>query len=179
MPDYKIALTPEEKRLVDTIQLDITKVDYAIVQKNGDAILALLKLLSKRNAIPAVRLKFWTDPNYQIGRLKASHKGLFERNGCTGEDIYRHPHFLPYLNYFLFGADLPASLITEFVAKVGNPKWVTSGDVVPIGTCARHLTKRYGLNKTHAAGEFFKLALDVGLDLYVAQSVYRSVMQLR
>lgn len=57
------------------------------------------------------------DPRYHLGRIKASHKGLFERNGCQGSDIYTL--LLPQLRYFLFGAELPDAVITAFEEKGG------------------------------------------------------------
>ena len=88
---------------------------------------------------------------------------MFERNGCTGQEIYTHPHFIPYLRYFLFGADLPDAVIAKFEEKVGNPDWVTSGDIVPIGKCARDLARQYRLDQADTPEEFFRLCLDMGL----------------
>lgn len=139
----------------------------------------LLQSLAERDAIPSQRLKYWDDPAYNTGGTKVSHKGVFERNGCHGEEIYTHPHFIPFLRYFLFGAELPDATKAAFEDKVGNPEWVTSSDIVPIGTFARNLTRNHGLNKRDAPEEFFKLCLDVGLPLSTAESVRRSVMQVR
>jgi hypothetical protein len=124
-------------------------------------------------------LKYWDDPRYRQGRIKASHKGVFERNGCTGADIYTHPHFIPFLRYFLFGADLPEAVISAFEETVGNPQWVTSSDIVPIGKSARDLARRRHLDKTDASAEFFKLCLDMGLGSSTAESIMRSVKQIR
>lgn len=177
--NFAIELTAEEQKMLDILELDQGKVTTESYEKNARAALTLVKLLAQRNAVPAVRLNYWNDPRYQLGRIKSSHKGLFERNHCVGEDIYRHPHFLAYLYYFLFGANLPREAISEFEGKVGNPQWVTSGDVVPIGAFARTLTRKYGLNKYDAAEEFYKLSLDLGLSVSISASIHRSVMQLK
>jgi len=134
---------------------------------------------STGGAVPEVRLSYWNDPNYRTGRVKGSRKGLFERNGCTGSDIYTHPHFLEHLRYFLFGTELPDPVVKEFEEKVGNPEWVSSSDIVPIGKAARELTRRYRLDIANAPEEFFKLCLDMGLGLSTAESVMRSVKQVR
>lgn len=176
---FVIDLTEEETKIFTTIEFDPGEIDFNNASKNGEAVLKLVGMLAKRDALPPVRAKFWTDPKYQIGRLKCSHKGVFERNGCTGAEIYKHPHFLPYLRYFLFGADLPLTVIAEFEKKVGNPRWVTSSDVVPLGAFARSLARKHSLNKHNAADEFFKLALDLGLSVNVASSIHHSVMQLK
>ena len=183
MKKYHMELTDEEEALVETIDLRVSHVNHdeghAAYQANRRPILALLQSLCERSAIPEERLKYWGVPDYNTGGRNMSKKGVFERNGCTGEDIYTHPHFIPYLRYFLFGAAVPDVVITKFEAKVGNPDWVTSSDIVPIGKCARDLTRQYRLDRKHAAEEFFKLCLDMGLGLNTAAIVRSSVMQLR
>ena len=183
MDKYHIALTDDERQLLARIDLrDVHRnheEGHAAYKANREPILALLKSLSGRNAVPRERLSYWNDPAYNSGRIKASHEGVFERNGCEGTDIYTHPHFLRFLRYFLFGAALPDPAITAFEEKVGNPEWVTSSDIVPMGKFARELTRRHGLQAAHASEEFFKLCLDMGLGLSTAQSVMRAVKQAR
>ena len=184
MEKYHIALTDEERVLVQAITLRLPKraVDKLneIWSKNARPILDVLDLLTKRNAIPEVRLKYWNDPEYQTDRrYKTSNKGLFERKGCTGEDIYTHLRFLRYLRYFLFGADLQNEVISRFEEKVGNPDWVTSGDIGPISKCARDLTRKFDLDRSRAPEEFYKLCLDMGLPRYIARLVMESVKKAR
>ncbi|MBY5774821.1 hypothetical protein HFN63_32835 [Rhizobium leguminosarum] len=183
MEKYHIKLTEEEAGLLSKIDLRSYHQNHeegrAAYLNNQEPILALLKSLSGRRAVPEVRLSYWNDPNYRSGRIKGSRKGLFERNGCTGSDIYTHPHFLEQLRYFLFGTELPDAVIEAFEAKVGNPEWVSSSDIVPIGKAARDLTRRYRLDIAAAPEEFFKLCLDMGLGLSAAESVMRSVKQVR
>lgn len=183
MEKYHIAFTEEEADLLSKIDLRSHHQNHdegrAAYLANQEPILALLKSLSARRAVPDVRLNYWNDRDYRSGRIKGSRKGLFERNGCTGADIYTHPHFLEHLRYFLFGAELPDALIEEFERKVGNPDWVSSSDIVPISKAARDLTRRYRLDIAAAPEEFFKLCLDMGLSLSTAQSVMQSVKQVR
>ena len=181
MNRFAIDLTENEQALVDKIDLRLRHASWeeghAAYNNNKKPICDLLKSLSKRNGIPRERLNYWNDPNYQSGRIKASHKGLFERNGCTGEDIYEHPHFIKHLRYFLFGPDLPEEVMAAFENEAPNPKWVTSGDIVPIGKLARRLVRERGLEKHHAAEEFFKLGLDLGYGLSTASRLKRAIMQ--
>jgi hypothetical protein len=181
--NYHIKLTEAETTILAKIDLRDDHRGHTdghlVYQTNAEPILALLESLSERSAIPKERLKYWTEQRYNPGRIKASRKELFERNGCRGTEIYTHPHFVRYLRYFLFGAELPDNVVTSFEAKVGNPQWVTSSDIVPIGKCARDLTRRHNLNRAHAPEEFFKLCIDMGLGLHVAESVMRAVNQVR
>lgn len=174
---YAIKLTDNESVILSGIELDQSALDHEQYKRQGPMVLNLLKLLAERNAIPEVRLRYWSDPDYQIGRLKASHKGLFERNGRQGDEIYTHPHFLKYFRYFLFGAQLPTGAITEFEEVVGNPEWVSSGDITDITKGTRAIVRKYGLQDEDE--EFYRLALDVGLDGWFAKSVRDAVKQVR
>jgi hypothetical protein len=186
MNKFHIELTTEEQELVSRIDLRSNHgrhdEGHAAFLANQAPILALLDSLDGRDAIPAQRLSYWTDPAYNVtGRVRTSHKGLFERNNCTGDEIYTHPHFLKYLRFFLHGAELPANIIAEFEAEVGEPRWVSLSDAIPLGKVAREITKRHGLSLTphSAAEEFFKLCLDLGLSVNLADAVSRAVRKLK
>ena len=183
MGQYDISLTEAEAALLDKIDLRVRHESHdeghAAYLANREPIVGLMRSLSERDGIPEERVRYWLDPGYNTGRLKASHKGVFERNGRRGDEIYEHPHFTPYLRYFLFGADLPDAVIAAFEEAVGNPEWVTSGDIVPMGKRARGLARVHELDRRVAAEEFFKLCLDMGLGVHTAGSVRSAVMQLR
>lgn len=183
MSKYHIALTDDEKALLQAITLRFESFEHdprEIYLQNEKPVLGLVKSLAKRDAVPEIRLKFWSDPEYRTNRrIKSAPKGTFERNGCTGDDIYIHLHFLPYLRYFLFGADLPDEVISRFERQVGNPAWVTSGDIDPMGKCARALIREFELDRYRAPEEFYKLCLDIGLERWVARIVMDSAKRVR
>jgi len=177
--DFAIALEPAEAALLANVELDMREINgHEKAEANAVVVVALMTSLVKRRAIPEVRARYWHNPEYQNGRLKDSHKGLFKRNGNDDQEIYEHPHFLPYLYYFLYCANLPTDVITALKEKVGNPEWLTSSDIVPLARFARTLARQNGLDTT-AAEEFFKLALDIGLPLYTAGAIRRAVAQIR
>ncbi|MEI9804387.1 MAG: hypothetical protein WDN48_07895 [Pseudolabrys sp.] len=97
MSKFAIDLTAEEGRLLDIIELDQGKVTHDNYEKNASAVLSLMKLLGQREAFPELLDR----PKYHLGRIKSSHKGLFERNGCTGTEIYKHPA-LSFLSLLFF-----------------------------------------------------------------------------
>ena len=174
---YMIELTNNEAEDLSGIELDQSALDHAQYQRQAPLVLALLESLAERNAIPKVRLMYWSDPEYQIGRVKASHKGLFERNGRKGDEIYTHPNFLKYLRYFLFGAQLPEAAIAEFEQVVGNPEWVSSSDVTDITKGTRAIVRKFGLQGDEE--EFYRLALDVGLSQSFAKYVRDAAKQVK
>jgi hypothetical protein len=170
-------LTEAEQKLLDQIELDAMALrgcpDRA--RANGELVHALMMSLLARKAIPDIRTNFFNDPDYNIGGRGRSRYATFEKNGTRGENVFRHPHFLKYLRYFLFGADLPSNVKADFANEVAKCGLVTSGDVVPLGAFARRQVRAAGLDAKRAAEEFYKLALDLHLGRDTAASIRNAV----
>jgi len=139
--------------------------EYDLAQRNGELALSLMTSLLQRKAIPEIRIKYLEDPVFRTGRIKGSHRTLFERNKTTGDDIYRHPNFLKHLRYFLSGADLPSHVIATFSLKAQSYGHVGPSDALELGSLARDLSRKFGLlaDTEATAEEFYKLALDCGV----------------
>ncbi|MXZ56444.1 MAG: hypothetical protein F4077_03710 [Gammaproteobacteria bacterium] len=179
---YYIDLTEHENNLAEKIDFGIIKQTMNEVQEayhtNQEPIVKLMRSLLRRGAIPRQRMLYWEDPEYNTGGYGKSRREVFERNGTCGEDIYIHIHFLTYLYYFLFGSTLPNSVIEKFEKQVGNPEWISSSDILLIEKYVRSLVREHDLEKDYAAEEFFKLSLDIGLDVYYARRVRDSVKRM-
>lgn len=145
----------------------------------AEAMSALLKSLLARDAIPETRKRFLDDPELNIGGHGRSRLEIFEKNGTKGEAIFRHPHFVKYLRYLVYGPDLPGAVVEAFQKEVDACGSITSGDIVPLGDFARKQTRLHGLDSGSAAEEFFKLALDCGLDASSARSIRDAVKKMR
>ncbi|WDF72278.1 hypothetical protein [Novosphingobium sp. KACC 22771] len=180
--EYRIALSDTERRLADAIYLD-NDYDHPdaheIYVANARLIPALLAALNARGAMPPHWPPYWTDPDCNPGRIRASRQGLFERNGCMGEDIYTHPNFARHLRYLLLGCELPQHVREAFLKKAGNPRWVSPRDAIDLGKFARKLARENSLTPHHATEEFFKLALENGFSVSVALTLRDAVSQLR
>lgn len=177
-PDF--ALTEPEQKLLATINFDALKLDgYEDAKRNGNAVCDLMKSLIARKAIPELRVKWFTDPKLYPGGRGKSRQQVFERNGCRGEEIFRHPHFLEYLWYFLYGANLPASAIEEFRTALKERGQISSSDVVPLGKTARQIARSHGLQAHDASEEFYKLALDCGIWHSYAEHIRDAVRKMR
>ena len=183
MSKYHIKLMEDEARYAGMITFNVNKLNHAerrkAVVSNEQPILRLMQSLHQRSGIPEPRRSYWEDPEWNIGGHGKSRKGTFEANGCRGTDIYRHPHFLPHLRYLLFGAELDEAVIREFEDQVEGLEPITSGDLEPIRAYARRLTRQHQLDRKPAAEEFFKLCLDMDLDLTTATAVRETVMKTR
>lgn len=181
--DLAIELTDKEKALAARIDFDDALHTPLVAdswQQVADAMEELMRSLTERGAIPAARKKFFTDPDYNVGGHGRSRLQVFERNGTRGVDIFRHGNFVKYLRYFLYGPDLPRAVIEEFQRKVIScDQPFTGSDALEVAHFARGLTRSHSLDTRKAPDEFYKLALDCGLDASDARSVRDSVMQVR
>ncbi len=174
-----ISLTAEETQLLGRVRFDPSDIaNPQEHQANGEVVVALLRLLNARRAIPAHRQSYFTDPAYNVGGHGKSRQQIFEGNGCRGEQIARHAHFLPHLRYMLFGANLPEAAIAAFDAAVADCGQITSGDALILSDAAKKIARENYLDG-RAAEEFYKLALDAGLDVDFARRVRDAVRPLK
>lgn len=180
VPD--ISLTAEERAAFDGLRLDASELfqlGYQAAIDNGEAALRLVRSLEARAAIPAQRLRWFTEADsYHSGRK--SLKSIFEGNNTKGDEIPRHPHFLRVLRYFICGPDLPASAKSSFAEAVrAAGGHFTSDDVLEVADAARRITRAHGLRPHEAAEEFHKLALDHGIYPTWARRIYDRVRTIR
>ncbi len=172
-----ITLDPEEQKLFELIDFEVSGVrERETLRISCMAAAELTRSLLKRGAIPKIRLQYFTEPELNIGNRKKSVMQVFEANGTKGDAIFTHPHFLKYLKYFIFGPDLPAIVITQF-RQVVSDDMGTSGMILnQLRQFARAETRRLLLEKRReAVEEFFKLALECGLDVSTARSIRDAV----
>ncbi|WP_275787715.1 hypothetical protein [Pararhizobium gei] len=183
MNRHHIDLTGAENALVERIDLrdhlPSGEDPHVIYLANREPILALLQSLNDRKAIPPQRLAYWNDPAYTSGPSKLSRKEVFESNGTYGPDIFAHPHFRRYLRYFLYGADLPAAAIREFEQQLASFGTFSGSDIIALTAKTREIVRRHRLTDDSVPDEFFKLALDNGLDRHAAKAVRRDAMQAK
>ena len=180
--DLEIELTEPEKALVSQIDFNFsaTSHDANSWRPMADAMEEVMRSLLDRNAIPEPRRRFFEDPAYFVGGRGLSHLQVFQNNGTRGPAVFRHGNFVKYLRYFLYGPDLPKPVIEAFQQKVidcGKP--FTPGDSITVGDFGRQLTRSRGLEAGKTTEEFYKLALDCGLDAGDARSVRDAAKKLR
>lgn len=178
---FSIALTPEEAAITEAMAFDplVFRADHQAFLKNADLAHDLTSSLLARNAIPEQRLRYFTDAEYNPGGRGKSRKESFERNMPTGDGLFRHPHFLKYLRYFIHGASLPPSAEVAFTRAAQDCGPFSSGDMAPLSSTARQLARTHRLAPKAAADEFFKLCLDLGMSAGYAGSIRSSVQQLK
>jgi len=156
-----------------------THLEYEQSIENGERAAALMNSLIKRKAIPNQRLLYFTDPEYNPSPGKASRFERFRDNAGGTDEVLRHPHFLPYLHYFICGPDLPSDLKQEFLNKAQN-HWAKSGELAKF---AQLLVRQYNIERHpmnyRLKDSFYQLALDCGCDLGTARSVREAVIKVK
>lgn len=179
--NFTIELNQDETALVKAMKFDplAFKGNHQGFLANAELAYELTTSLLKRQGIPEHRQRYFTDPDYNPSGRGRSRMGGFERNGTSGDEILRHPHFLQYLRYFIHGADLPIAVMRAYEAAVERCGPITSGDIPELGATARQLARTHGLEGSSAADEFYKLSLDLGLCADNAARIRESVRQLR
>jgi hypothetical protein len=153
IPEIKpIQLTSEEADLRKQMEAELSGPGIY----SGRAAHSLWQSLHERGVIPEVRVRDFTEP-FPGGHEK-SHRDLFEKNGCLGDAIFEHPHFVSYLCYFMDGPALPAKTIAGF-RKILIEDSGTSGMVMDqLCKFVRSETRRLGLERDVAREEFWRLA---------------------
>jgi hypothetical protein len=161
-----------ELTLYNNIEFDIKKLcdkSREEVIKNGQDAKELFEIILKN--IPKNRLKYFFDEKCNVQSTKKSfYDIMFENvksqnknksNKYINNTIFEHPHFIPYLNFFIHGSQLPQNIKQQFknIYDIGDynnlHKFVR-------GT-AKKIKSSYDSN-SYIAYEFMKLALDLNCD---------------
>lgn len=150
--------------------------DHDAIKRSCAASAELMPLLLDRNAIPAERLAYFTDPGCLDG--KRSRLDVFDGNGTRGDEVFEHPNFLKHLRYFVHGSRLPVKVQQAMREQVDDPRHFTSGDLEPVRVLARQLVRQQRLG-ADTSDAFFQLMLDLGLSADQAHSVRKTVMTVK
>jgi hypothetical protein len=148
----RIELTKFEQALFEQINFG-SDPGYEAALASGRASRQLMESLIKRDAIPAIRWGYFTDP-FPGGRGK-SHAAVFQAN-LQGRNLFEDPTFIVrYLRYFIFGPDQPRETMRRFCEIVADD------DIERLRSFVCQETRKAGLiNRTQTAEEFYKLALE-------------------
>ena len=158
VPD--IELTATEQDLL--AQISFGKSGHDQIRRSIMPMVALSESLLRRGGIPSVRRLYFTDPERNPTGRGKSRQQVFEKNGTSGAEILAHPHFLPYLEYFVFGPKLSEKIIHQFKNASSFSGYLTGGDVNDLSPVARAVVRADRLNPHEAAEEFHKLVLECG-----------------
>jgi hypothetical protein len=175
-----VKLNDHEQALYDAVCWDLDQLAkkddrLAHFEKMGQ----LAESLLERDAIPNIRVAYFTDPAMNIGGNGKSRQDLFEKNGTSGKAIFRHAHFMAHLRYFLFGPYLPKDSIAGFCEIIDDDAGTSGMLLKQIEAYVRKQVRDKGLSRSHAAEEFFKLAHEIKAGSFIAECVRSAAMSVR
>jgi hypothetical protein len=177
----KIELTKDESDLLQNVRVKntlpgLSDEESALSRKSAKA---LFISLANRKAIPKARWQYFSDPKFMIGSKK-SWKQLLELNSAeTGLALFEVPHFAKYLYYFINGPDLPPDVIFQFWSRVVSEDYVSGSDLPELESIARGAVRSNRMNPHDACEEFFKLAVECGLNHWLARDIRDAVRTIR
>lgn len=170
-----IELSDEERTLYARIPNEPTHDGWHEI---ADAMETLVSSLLNRQAVPEVRLRLFCDSIFTETGNK-SRQQVFESNGTSGTDIFRHPHFIPYLRHFIHGPDLPESVM-QGLCDILNEDRGTSGMLMDqYRKYARSCVRQHQLSPPDAATEFFRLGVEIGMELHDARTLRVAALSTR
>ena len=167
-----VDLTSDEKNLFD--QIDFTGREYCAEQAHK-----LAKSLFERDAIPAIRLEYFTSPQYNIQGRGESRLKNWERKNLNKDEIFKHPHFIKYLQYFIKGPNISPEHIYKFEELVKKLEPITSGDTNDLCSLAKKQAKSSGKNTKDEAEEYYKLCLELGIYEGTARDIRKAVLNMK
>lgn len=179
-PPNSVELTDDEQQLYDQIKPYI----HSQVPENEDwpeiaeAMESLALSLLQRDAIPEIRVRLF-DASELAESGEKSPKEIFESNGVSRHEILRNVYFLKYLRHFIHGPNLPKPVI-ERLCTILNEDRGTSGMVLDqFKAHARESIRTYRLDRNEAATEFFRLGVEIGMELRLARSLRNAAKSTR
>jgi hypothetical protein len=178
---FTIELTSDEAEIANSINFNPLGIlnNIPAFHANGELAAKLITSLLERNAIPTQRAKYFADPSYNVGGSGKSRQERFLYRTGSFEKMLRHGHFLKHLHYFIHGPNLPAPVLVAFRKAVEECGQITSGDIAPLSAIAKHLARTHRIDPKFGADEFFKLSLELKLDIIDALSIRSAVIKIR
>jgi hypothetical protein len=144
-----IELTNAERSLLNMVKFGQSTPEE--IRKSITHMAELARSLLQRDAIPEVRKLYFTDPERNPGGRGKSRQQVFEANNTSGPKIIEHPHFLPYLYYFIYGPRLQQVIINEFKEVSASSGHLSEYDIQDLMQQAKTHIKELRLDPHTAA----------------------------
>lgn len=175
VPD--IELTQRELELAS--QIHFGSLRHEELHASIVPMVALVESLLQRGAVPDVRLLYFTDPERNPGGRGKSRLQVFESNGTSGSEIYAHPSFMKYLEYFIFGPNLTPSMLAKFRESMEFSGYLSYSDVSDLIPAARAYVRNERLDPQIASEEFHKLVLECNGQPSCADGIRKQIRSIR
>lgn len=172
-----IELTEEETELLS--QIAFGSVNHEQLRSSLEPMAKLSESLIARDAIPNPRIRYFTDPDWNPSGRGKSRQDIFIKNGTSGRSILNHPHFMKYLEYFIYGPNLPKSTVISFYEASQFGGNLSNSDMHELLPAAKAIVRSRGMDVNTAADEFYKLALECGAISSTAESLRNTIRKMK
>ncbi len=169
----KISLTTDEESYLSQVQFDLLQSDNGERQRSLSAAASLAKSVLGRGGVPKIRWRYFTERELNVGAA-LSREELLEAKGVSPSGLLMEPAFLPVLHYWIYGPQLPQDIISWFMVAVAH-----GTDVRGLRRSVRQAVRERGLPRDEVVEEFYKLALEAGLDSEAAWSIRNAVFTMK
>lgn len=172
-----IALTDQEQAWLG--QIDFSRRYDDATMRSLEPMAQLFESLSVRGAIPVERIRYYTVPDrYPAGRGR-SREAWFEANGGPAEGAHLAASFLPRLEYYLYGPNLPADIVAAFRQAALSDGRLSSWEIERLKPGAMQVVRALPQEIAQSAEEFLKLAFECGAQPSAATSLWESLCKVR
>ncbi len=169
----KITLTADEESYLAQVQFNLLDSDHGKQQSSLAAAASLAKSVVGRGGVPKIRWRYFTDRDLNVGAA-LSREEVLEAKGVSPSGVLMELAFLPMLHYWIYGPQLPQDIVSSFMVAVAQ-----GTDLRALRRSVRQAVREHGLQHNEVAEEFYKLALEAGLDSEAAWSIRNAVYTIR
>lgn len=172
-----IALTDQEQAWF--AQIDFSRRHDDATLRSLQPMAQLLQSLLARGGIPAERIRYYTAADrYPSGRGR-SREAWAEANGTPAGAAHLEASFLPRLEYYVCGPDLPADTIAAFRQAALSDGRLSGWEVERLKPSAMQVARALPRDIALSAEEFLKLAFECGAQPVAATSLWESLCKVR
>lgn len=172
-----IALTDQEQAWLG--QIDFSRRHDDATVRSLQPMAALFESLVARGGIPVERMRYYTSPDrYPSGRGR-SREAWFEANGTPADGAHLEASFLPRLEYYVFGPNLPADIVSAFRQAALSDGRLSSWEIERLKPGATQVVRALAQEISLSAEEFLKLAFECGAQPTAATALWESLCKVR
>lgn len=172
-----IALNDQEQAWF--AQIDFTRRHDDATVRSLQPMGELFQSLSARGAIPVERIRYYTAADRYPGGQARSRDAWAEANGTPASASHTEASFLPRLEYYVCGPDLPADIIAAFRQAALSDGRLSSWEIERLKPSAMKVARALPRDIALSAEEFLKLAFECGAQPTAAASLWESLCKVR
>ncbi len=172
-----ISLTDQEQAWLG--QIDFSRRHDDATVRSLEPMAALYQSLVARGGIPAERIRYYTLADRYPGGQGRSREAWYEANGSPIDGAHLEASFLPRLEYYLYGPNLPADIVAAFRQAALSDGRLSSWEIERLKPGVMQVVRALPQEIALSAEEFLKLAFECGAQPTAATALWESLCKVR